>query len=88
MGKKIEIQGGDSAVSKAMCSWAWGAWCFLSQEPKYREGEQEEDEEGHTTGRRLGSGGVGSTAGPIAFRESLDESYNFDLNPQLKKHAR
>ena len=88
LGKNVEIQGGGLTGSKAMCIWAGCAWCFLSQEPKYREEEQGEGEEGRTTGHQLGSGGVGSTASPIAFQETMDESCNFELNSQLKKYAK
>ena len=47
---------------------------FSLQEPKYREEGQGEGEEGRTTGHQLGSGGVGSTASPIVFQETMDES--------------
>ena len=66
-----------------MCMWAGCAGCFLSQEPKYREEEQEDGEEGRTAGHQRGSGGVGSTASPMAFQEAVDESCNSELNSQL-----
>ena len=33
LGKKVEIQGGGLAGSKAMCIWAGCAWCFLFRNP-------------------------------------------------------